>query len=104
MRSVLKLVFGTEAHNLAVQAAVVVGAVIHESYYLDNTYLNSGNNPPTNLKNQYGIYSESYNEVDTTSWDDNTIREIYEHEVFCVAKSGCYCGMWQFYQAANVIS
>ena len=49
-------------------------------------YLNSGNNPPTNLKNQYGIYSESYNEVDTTSWDDNTIREIYEHEVFCVAK------------------
>ena len=34
----------------------------------------------------------------------NTIKEIYKHEVFCVAKSGCYCGMWQFYQAANVIS
>ena len=84
-----KLVFGTEAHHLTVQAAIVVEAVIHESYYLDNTYLNSGNNPPTNLKSQYGIYSECHNAVDTISWDDNTIREIYEHEVCCVAKPGC---------------
>ena len=37
MRSVLKLVFGTEVHHLAVQAVVVVEAVIHESYFLDNS-------------------------------------------------------------------
>ena len=83
MRSVSKLIFGTEAHHLAVWAAVVLEAVLILSYYLDNTYLNSGSNTPKNLTSQYGIYSESYNAVDTTSWNDNTIREIYEHEVTC---------------------
>ena len=102
MRSISKLVFGSESHHLAVRAAVVFEAVIHKNYFLDNTYL-SGERPHANyLPTQYAIYLESYNSVNTSSWNSRTIEDIYEHEVVSLTKLGCYCGMWQFYQAANI--
>ena len=67
------------------------------------TYL-SGETPHANyLPTQYAIYSESYNDINTSSWNSRTIEDIYEHEVVSLTKSGCYSGIWQFYQAANVV-
>ena len=39
MRSISKLVFGTESHHLPVRAAIVFEAVIQKNYFLDDTYL-----------------------------------------------------------------
>ena len=41
--------------------------------------------------------------METTDWNDNTFQRIYEREVLEITKDGAYCGMWQFYQASNVI-
>ena len=103
MRSIFKLVFGTESHHLAVRVAIVFEAVIHKNYFLDDTYLSGEIHGANSLPSQYAIYSESYNDVDTSSWNSRTLEDIYEHKVVSLTKSGCYCGMWQFYQAANVV-
>ena len=93
MQSISKLVFGTESHHLAVRAAVVFEAVKHKNYFLDNTYL-SGETPYANyLPTQYAIYSESYNDVNTSCWNSRTIEDISDQEVVNLTKSGCYCGM-----------
>ena len=37
-------------------------------------------------------------------WNDNKIENIYETKVLEMTKDGAYCGMWQFYQASNIIN
>ena len=97
------MLFGTEEYYLAICATLVYEAVIHKNYYLDNTYLQIGGTNDNNLKSQYSIYSEAYKQVETRDWNDNTFKRIYEREVLEITKDGAYCGMWQFYQASNVI-
>ena len=41
--------------------------------------------------------------MERTDWNDNTFQRIYEREVFETTTDGAYCGIWQFYQASNVI-
>ena len=95
--------WSSESHHLAVRAAVVFEAVKHKNYFLDNTYLSGETLHANYLPTQYAIYSESYNDVNTSCWNSRTIEDIYKHKVISLTKSGCYCGMWQFYQAANVV-
>ena len=103
MRALSNLLFGTEDHYLALHAASVFEAVIHKSYYLDNIYLKYGGTHDNNLRSQFAVYSGVYNNVVTTQWNDNTIENIYETEVLEMT-NGAYCGMWQFYQASNIIN
>ena len=105
MRALSNLLFGTEDHHLlALRAAAVFEAVIHKSYYLDNIYLKYGGTNDNNLRSQYAVYSGVYNDVVTIHWNNKTIENIYEAEVLEMRRNGSYCGMWQFYQASNIIN
>ena len=88
----------------ALHAAAVFEAVIHKSYYLDNIYHKYGGTHDNNLRRQFAVYSGVYNDVVTTHWNDNTVENIYETEVLEMTKDGAYCGVWQFYQASNIIN
>ena len=76
-------------------------AITHKNFYLDNVYLKYGRSNDNNLKAQFAIYSGIYNDVTTTTWNDNTIELIYEAEVLEIAKDTKYCGMWQ--SCCNVV-
>ena len=102
-RCVSKLLFGTEDHRLAIGATLVYEAIINKNFYLDNTYLEYGAVGDRNLKSQFAIYSEAYKKVKTINWNDHTLFVIYEQEVLEMRMEFAYCGMWQFYQASNVI-
>ena len=41
--------------------------------------------------------------MEATDWNDNIFERIYEREVLDITNDGAHCGMWQFYQASNVI-
>ena len=104
MRTLSNLLFGTEDHYLALHAAAVFEAVIHKSYYPDNIYLKCGGTHYNNQRSQFAVYSGVYNDVVTTHWNNNTIENIFETDMLEMTKGGAYCGMWQFYQASNIIN
>ena len=81
----------------------VVG-VRFKDFFLDNSFLNLGTNFEIDLAEYYAITSESYTiHARDGNWTRETIERIYELEVLNSTRDGNYCGMWQVYQAANVL-
>ena len=95
--------YGNESRHKELRARLVAEAVTHKQYYLDNDYLNLEGAFEADLAEYYSIISESYMSVNPRETNRSTIEKIYEAEVVSLARQGQYCGMWQMYQAANVL-
>ena len=102
-RCLSMICYGDENKHKELRARLVAEAVTHKQYYLDNDYLNIEGAFEADLAEYYSIISESYMRVNPRETNRSTIEKIYEAEVVSLAKQGQYCGMWQMYQAANVL-
>ena len=50
------------------------------------------------LPEQYGQYSDNYN-----PYVQFNLKRLYEQEVLDICADGAFCGIWQIFQACNVI-
>ena len=83
---------------------LAVLGVRYKEFFLDNTFLNLGSNFDIDLAEYYAITSESYTiHARSGEWSREKIERIYETEVLNSTRRGNYCGMWQMYQAANIL-
>ena len=105
-RTLSKLVFGTEEHHLEVRSRIVIEAVNGIEEYLDSKYLEVGAqaiHEKASIAEVLAQYSESYSPT-LLPLTDTKIRKLYQDEVVQISKPGTYMGLWQFFQAANVIN
>ena len=103
-RSISLIGYGDENHHREIRAMLAVVGVRFKDFFLDNSFLNLGTNFKIDLAEYYAITSESYTiHARDGDWTRETIERIYESEVLNSTRDGNYCGMWQVYQAANVL-
>lgn len=99
-----RLVYGTEDHTTEMRVRVVVEGVLHYQQYLDDNYLAHKLTHPyrqNNISERYCTYSKYYQQ--NVQFTRQKITEIYQMEIWNMAKDVEYCGIWQFHQAANVL-
>ena len=80
---------------------IVCEAVHNYHKYLDDFYISKGAvNFYTRgtLPEQYAQYSDNYNLYVTFN-----LRELYEQEVLDICQDGAFMGIWQIFQASDVI-
>ena len=103
-RSISLIGYGDQTHFKEIRAMLAVLGVRYKEFFLDNTFLNLGSNFDIDLAEYYAITSESYTiHARSGEWSREKIEIIYEIEVLNSTRRGNYCGMWQVYQAANIL-
>ena len=103
-RSISLIGYGNQKYFREIRAMLAVLGVRYKEFFLDNTFLNLGSNFDIDLAEYYAITSESYTiHARSGEWSREKIERIYETEVLNSTRRGNYCGMWQVYQAANIL-
>ena len=103
-RSISLIGYGDQKHFREIRAMLAVVGVRYKDFFLDNTFLNLGSNFDKDLAEYYAITSESYTtHARDGEWTREKIERIYESEVLNSTRRGNYCGMWQVYQATNIL-
>ena len=81
----------------------VYEAVINLDSYLDNIYITVGAHnfyDCATLPEQYAQYSANYIPNNAVPLD---VLDLYKKEVMDIRKDGVFMGIWQIFQAANVL-
>ena len=105
-RSLSVLVYGSEDHHTEMRARIVFEAVINKVDYLNDSYLSVGTEQSyarATLPIIYAQYSDSYIPRATRCLTYEDVRSIYEKEILTICKDGTEMGIWQLFQAANVL-
>ena len=93
--SLSRLCFGDQNHSTELRVRLIIEAVRQKHLYLDNEYLIRGFDGTNNkLAEKYRELADKFGE---------SLEGAYEAEVMSLCKKGAFCGIWQFFQAANVI-
>ena len=100
-RAISYLLFRTQDRHPEIRTRIIYEAVSNIECYLDHTYVATG--APNlysrgTLPQQYAQYSDSYR----TNRPLN-VRQIYKSEVLDICKNAAFMGIWQVFQASNVI-
>ena len=103
------------ANHKEMRVRICAEGVSNKSRYLNNTYLNSGC-VNTYTRTTFPIiyaemseYRRAFGFIQGESFASRLIRwsataaEVYKQETFMVRRNGEWMGMWQLFQAANVI-
>ena len=93
--------FKNQDHYMEMRVRIVYEAVQNYDKYIDDFYVSNGAvnlYARGTLPEQYVQYSENFNPYFTFN-----LREIYEQEVLDICQDGAFMGIWQIFQASNVI-
>ena len=100
-RTLSYLLFKDEDHHQELCTQIVYEASLHKGRYLDNNYIQFGANHHYNrsrMVEQFAQYTDNY-----VPGQQLHVEQFYESEVLDIAKDNAYMGIWQMFQAANVI-
>ena len=100
------LVYGNQFHFGEMRARLIFEAIVNKHKYLDNSYLKQNatvHYKKGNFVNVFCQYSDEYANYAGLVLTPTVAENLYEAEVLQVAKNSSYCGIWQFFQAANVL-
>lgn len=99
LRSLSILIYGNQYHFQELRGRITYEGIIHKNYYLNNEYLSFGAVKTYNidLATVIAQYSGKYISKDCLTAD------VYKEEMLDVAKNASYCGLWQYFQASNVL-
>ena len=84
------ILYKTQEHYIAIRTRIIYKAMQNYDKYLD---CKRGT-----LPEQYGQYSDNYN-----PYVQFNLKGLYEQEVLDICADGTFCGIWQLFQACNVI-
>ena len=91
------LVYGHENNHVEMRIRIVTEGILNKGHYLQESYIKKGAHNTYShrkLSLQSAMYSHTFlGDVESTC----------ENDMIEVARSGSYIGIWQFFQAANVI-
>ena len=86
---------------MEVRKRIIYEAVKNCDKYLDDFYISRGAvnfYDRGTLPQQYGQYSANYN-----PYVEFNLKGLNEQEVLDICKDSAFCGIWQIFQACNVI-
>ena len=87
---------------MKLRARIVIEGVLHKNRYLDNAYLSMGSRSLRTTgpyTEQYALFSRQHAHGDL----QDVIESVYEQEMLEMSRSNTYMGMWQIWQATNVL-
>ena len=94
--------FGTNCRHIELRARIVIEGVLHKNRYLDNAYLSMGSRSlrtTGSYTEQYALFSGQHAHGDL----QDVIKSVYEQEMLEMSWLNTYMGMWQIWQATNVL-
>ena len=100
-RSISYILYKSQSHYMEVRTRIIYEAVKNCDKYLDDFYVSRGTvnfYDRGTLPQQYGQYSANYN-----PYVEFNLKGLYEQEVLDICKDSAFCGIWQIFQACNVI-
>ena len=98
-RSLSMLMYGNQNSPVEMYMRIIVEGAVNKNKYLNNGYLSIDS--CEDLVSQYCLYSGSL--VPCNRFTHKSISTTYENELMTIRRDGSYMGIWQFYQAANVV-
>lgn len=110
MRSISRVMFGTEKRYKEVRIRLAIEAMVHESRYLSETELMrgmgaKGNTTGTSLAWHYmGLTKTFVDECKAGKVleNDATLSKLFQQELFRWSKNKVWLGLWQLHMASNV--
>ena len=79
--------------------------IINREYYMDNDYLSNGAtliHSRGTFPQQYALFSGQYFHPVGGNIDD-IVNTVYEKELLSVKSEGSFMGMWQLWEACNIL-
>ena len=102
-RTISYLLSKSQSRYMEMRVRIAFEAVINLDSYLDNNYVSVGAHNCYNcatLPEQYMQYSANYIPNTAIPLD---VLDLYKKEVMDIRKDGAFMGIWQIFQAANVL-
>ena len=102
-RTISYLLYKTQNKYMEMRVRIVYEAITNMNAYLDNIYVSVGARnfyERGTLPGQYAMYSENYVPNDDNEVD---VDDLYKKEVMDIRKDGALMGIWQVFQASNVV-
>ena len=102
-RTLSYLLCKSQSRYMEMRVRIVYEAVINLDSYLDNIYVSVGAcnfYDCATLPEQYVQYSANYIPNNAIPLD---VLDLYKKEVMDIRKDGAFMGIWQIFQAANVL-
>ena len=102
-RTLSYLLCKSQSRYMEMRVRIVYEAVINLDSYLDNIYVSVGAHnfyDCATLPEQYAQYSANYIPNNAIPLD---VLDLYKKEVMDIRKDGAFMGIWQIFQAANVL-
>ena len=103
-RAVSTALYGNQNHHREIRVRLVIESVKNKGMYLDNEYLKleaARVHKRGTFPQQYALFTgqnlPSYGSI------DETVEVIYDRDILDLRKDGSYTGMWQIWQACNII-
>ena len=111
-RAISVAIYGTEDYHKILRTMILIEGVIHKHRYLNEDYLRMGTNSQQNDKILSFVFAEfsghyKPEEMNPQGQRDeeisNTVEAVYKRDMLQVRKLGAEMGMWQIFQASNVL-
>ena len=102
-RTISYILYKSETKYSEIHAHIVYEAVINMDSYLDNIYVSIGARnfyDRGTLPEQYVQYSDNY--ILNTGVELDAVA-LYKQEVLDITKNRAFMGIWQVFQATNVL-
>ena len=103
-RALSKAYYNTDTKFAEIRARIVIEGVKNKKYYLNTRSLECGAtylHKRASLPFVFGTYSEYY--TPGQKFTENTLEYLYCVEIYNIATSGSYMGLWQLAQASSVL-
>ena len=111
-RAISMAIYGTEEYHKILRTKILMEGVVYKYRYLNEDYLRLGMDPQQNDKILSCIFAEfsgNYKPEEmnpqgrTHEEISNTVKAVYKRDILEVRKLGAEMGMWQIFQASNVL-
>ena len=111
-RAISIAIYGTEEYHRILRTKIVLEGVLKKHRYLNENYLHLGINPQNNDKILSGVFAEfsgnyEIGEMNQQGQTDEEaaylVETVYQRDMLQVRKLGSEMGMWQIFQASNVL-
>ena len=102
-RTISYLLYKTQSKYMEMRVRIVYEAITNMNAYLDNIYVSVGAcnfYERGTFPEQYAMYSKNYVPNDDNEVD---VVDLYKKEVMDIRKDGAFMGIWQVFQASNVV-
>ena len=111
-RAISMAVYGTEEYHGIIRTKIVIEGVLKKHRYLNEDYLRMGSNPQQDDKTLSCVFAEFSGNYKAEEMNQqgqphievtSMIETVYNRDILQIRKLGTEMGMWQIFQASNIL-